>query len=223
MPRLLVLVLLLMLPWGKAGAAATEALLPPVSPACISSPFGPRVLPGRPQAGSFHYGVDIPAPLGTPIRAAAPGMVMRIERSGPGGLQMLVQHPGFVGVYSHFGTVAPFFAEGGRAVSAGEKLGVVGLTGVTFGPHLYFGMFVADRPVDPAPYLGMPPCSSGRHVVAAGRERLNPQGKILPSRDYGGVIPPESLRAQHARYATLRAEARAFIPRRPPSTGHARS
>ncbi len=169
-----------------------DALLPPVSPACISSPFGPRVLPGRPQAGTYHYGVDLPAPLGTPIRAAAAGTVIRIERSGPGGLQILVQHPGFVGVYSHFGSVSPSFAYGRKAVLAGEKLGVVGRTGLTYGPHLYFGMFVADRPVDPEPFLRLPPCASGRHVVAAGRERISDEGKILPSRDSTGLIAPST-------------------------------
>ncbi len=185
------LVLALVLAAGPSLAApGQERLLPPVSPACVSSPFGPRVLPGRPQAGTYHYGIDLPAPLGAPIRAAASGTVLRIERRGPGGLEMLVQHPGFVGVYSHFGSVSPVFAEGGRAVVAGEKLGVVGLTGVTFGPHLYFGMFVGDRPVDPAPYLDVPSCRTGAHVTAAGGFVLSADGKILPSVSFSGPIPP---------------------------------
>jgi hypothetical protein len=192
---------------GSAFAApvtVSERLLPPVSPACVSSPFGPRVLPGKPQAGTYHYGIDLPAPLGTPVQAAAPGTVLRIERRGPGGLEMLVQHPGFVGVYSHFGTIAPVFAEGGRAVAAGEKLGVVGLTGVTFGPHLYFGMFVGDRPVDPAPYLNVPLCKTGEHVVVAGRSVLSVDGKILPSRDYAGPIPPSRSSRAALRAASIR-------------------
>ncbi len=187
-------------PAFAAPAALSERLLPPVSPACVSSPFGPRVLPGRPQAGTYHYGIDLPAPLGAPIRAAAPGTVLRIERRGPGGLEMLVQHPGFVAVYSHFGTIAPVFAEGGRAVMAGEKLGVVGLSGVTFGPHLYFGMFVGNRPVDPAPYLDVPPCNTGARVTVAGQAVLSEDGKILPSRAYAGLIPPSTrLRRASAR------------------------
>jgi murein DD-endopeptidase MepM/ murein hydrolase activator NlpD len=173
-----------------APVGGSERLLPPVSPACVSSPFGPRVLPGRPQAGTYHYGIDLPAPLGAPVRAAAAGTVLRIERRGPGGLEMLVQHPGFVAVYSHFGTIAPAFAEGSRVVTAGEKLGVVGLSGVTFGPHLYFGMFVDGRPVDPVPYLNLPLCASGEHVTVAGLSVLSRDGKILPSRAYAGVIPP---------------------------------
>jgi hypothetical protein len=66
---------------------------------------------------------------------------------------------------------------------------VVGRTGVTFGPHLYFGMFVGGRPVDPAPYLNLPPCASGEHVTVAGLSVLSRDGKILPSRAYAGAIP----------------------------------
>jgi hypothetical protein len=134
-------------------------LLPPVSPACISSPFGPRVLPSQPQAGSYHYGIDLPAPVGTPVIATAPGTVIRLQNKGPGGLEMLVQHNGFVAIYSHFSMFTPAFAEGRRIVAAGEKLGEVGTTGVTSGAHLYFEMDLAGKPIDPAPYIGAPDCN----------------------------------------------------------------
>jgi murein DD-endopeptidase MepM/ murein hydrolase activator NlpD len=160
-------------------------LLSPVSSACISSPFGPRVLPNRPMAGTYHYGVDLPAPAGAPVRAAAPGQVIRIQHKGPGGLEMLVQHAGFVGVYSHLGTVAPALADGKTTVAAGEKLGVVGDTGVTYGMHLYFEMIQAGRPVDPAPYLGVPQCNGGIHRTRA--DMLAADGKIPPTRRYAGL------------------------------------
>jgi murein DD-endopeptidase MepM/ murein hydrolase activator NlpD len=133
-------------------------LVPPVSPACISSPFGPRVLANHPQAGTYHLGVDLPAPPGASIVATAPGKVIRIQKKGPGGLEILVQHDGFVGIYSHLGMAAPAFAQGKRTVVAGEKLGVVGRTGVTVGTHVYFEMLMAGMPVDPAPYLRVPKC-----------------------------------------------------------------
>jgi hypothetical protein len=72
--------------------------------------------------------------------AGAPGCVdrgdgtrqgVRIQRKGPGGLEILVQHDGFVAIYSHLGMAAPAFAQGKRPVAAGEKLGVVERTGVT--------------------------------------------------------------------------------------------
>ena len=147
-----------------AGSASAEPrrggnLLPPVSAACISSPFGPRVLPNQPGAGSYHYGIDLPAPVGAPVIATAPGTVIRLQNKGPGGLEMLVQHDGFVGIYSHFSMVTPAFAEGKRTIAAGEQLGAVGITGVTSGAHLYFEMDLAGKPVDPAPYIGGPDCN----------------------------------------------------------------
>jgi len=95
---------------------------------------------------------------------------------------MLVQHNGFVGVYSHLGTIMPAFAEGKTTVAAGEKLGVVGDTGVTYGMHLYFEMLLAGRPVDPAPYLGVPQCNGGVHRTPA--DMLDAGGKIPPTKHY---------------------------------------
>jgi murein DD-endopeptidase MepM/ murein hydrolase activator NlpD len=169
------------------GHAATlsqwqSTLLPPVSSACISSAFGPRILPNRPLAGTYHYGVDMPAPAGEAVRATAAGHVMRIQHKGPGGLEMLVQHDGFVGVYSHLGMVAPAIAEGKTAVAAGEKLGVVGNTGVTYGMHLYFEMLLSGRPVDPAPYLRVPLCHGGVYRVRA--DIIGADGKIPPTRHF---------------------------------------
>jgi len=157
-------------------------LLSPVSSACISSPFGPRILPNRPLAGTYHYGIDMPAPLGAPVRATAAGTVIRVQDRGAGGLEVLVQHDGFVGVYSHLGMVAPTIAEGKSLLAAGEKLGVVGQTGVTYGPHLYFAMLRSGRPADPAPYLGVSLCNGGVHRTRA--DMLGPDGKIPPTRHY---------------------------------------
>ncbi len=172
---------------GEARRAPT--LLPPVSPACISSSFGPRVLPDHPAAGSYHYGVDLPAPVGSAVLATAPGTVVRVQRKGPGGLEMLVQHDGFLGIYSHFGMIMPAFAEGKRTVAAGEKLGVVGRTGVTSGAHLFFGMVLAGRPVDPAQYLNVPFCNAG--VRRTQPDRADDEGIALGGKRYYQVFLPE--------------------------------
>lgn len=189
--RALVLAALLLPMAAHAGTVPKQgaALLSPVTSACISSPFGPRVLPDHPLAGTYHYGIDMPAPLGEPVRAAAAGTVMRIQRKGPGGLEVLVQHDGFVGVYSHLGMVAPALAEGKTVLAAGEKLGVVGRTGVTFGPHLYFGILRAGQPTDPAPYLGAPLCNGAerRSTTTRAAMLVGADGKILPTRHYAGV------------------------------------
>jgi murein DD-endopeptidase MepM/ murein hydrolase activator NlpD len=162
----------------------TATLRSPVASACISSPFGPRVLPNRPLAGTYHYGIDMPAPAGEAVRAVAPGKVTRIQRKGPGGLEVMVQHDGFVGIYSHLGMVTPALAEGKTALAAGEKLGVVGHSGLTYGMHVYFEMLLSGRPVDPAPYLGVKLCNGGVHRTPA--DTLASDGKIPPTRHYAG-------------------------------------
>jgi murein DD-endopeptidase MepM/ murein hydrolase activator NlpD len=160
-------------------------LRPPVSSACISSPFGPRVLPNRPLAGTYHFGVDMPAPAGASVSATGPGHVIRIQRKGPGGLEVVVQHDGFVGIYSHLGMVTPALAEGKTTVAAGEKLGVVGHSGLTYGMHLYFEMLLAGHPVDPAPHLGVPECNGGIHRTRV--DMIGANGKIPPTRRYAGL------------------------------------
>ena len=81
------------------------------------------------------------------MHAVAAGTIIRVQRRGVGGLEILVQHPGFVAVYSHLGRVTPAIANGRRSLAAGEIVGVIGRTGVTYGTHLYFGMIVDGRPV----------------------------------------------------------------------------
>jgi len=153
-----------LMPFGSYAAGshapAKVAMLPPVEPACVSSPFGPRILPNRPLAGTFHNGIDLPASIGSPVIAVAAGSVIRIQRHGIGGLEVLIQHNGFVGVYSHLDLVAPRLAEGSKTIYGGERIATVGRSGVSYGPHLYFGMIVDGRSVDPAPYINVMPCGS---------------------------------------------------------------
>jgi murein DD-endopeptidase MepM/ murein hydrolase activator NlpD len=145
--------------WMAAAQAQPVQLLPPVSPACISSPFGPRILPGKPLAGTYHYGIDLPAPAGAAVRAAAAGDVVTLHRRGPGGLEIELRHKGgLTTFYAHLGSVTPALAEGKRQVAAGEKLGVVGRTGVTYGTHVYFEVRINGERVDPAAYLALPRC-----------------------------------------------------------------
>jgi len=137
---------------------APASLSPPVSPACVSSPFGPRILAGRPKAGLFHPGIDLPAPAGAPVHAVADGQVLAVRRRGSAGLFVLARHDGFTALYAHLGAVTPSLAEGRKKIAAGEKLGVVGRTGVSYGAHIYFQMEIGGERVDPAPYLGVAPC-----------------------------------------------------------------
>lgn len=139
-------------------AAATPALQLPVSPTCISSPFGWRHAVGPRAPAGMHEGVDLAAPAGAVVRAAAAGRVMAIRRHGMGGLQVLLGHGAWQTLYAHLGSVTPALAEGRRAVAAGEPLGRVGRTGVTYGTHLFFELRVGGVPADPAPWLAVPRC-----------------------------------------------------------------
>jgi murein DD-endopeptidase MepM/ murein hydrolase activator NlpD len=139
---------------SSSTTTTAHALLLPVG-SCISSPFGPRVLPEHPQAGTYHNGVDLPAPEGTPVRAVASGKLLRIERGGPCGLEVLIQHESYVSVYSHLASVAPSLGKG--AIAAGDQVGIVGHTGVSFGPHFFFALLEDGRAVDPRPCEKLPP------------------------------------------------------------------
>ncbi len=116
-------------------------------------------MPGKPLAGTYHYGIDLPAPSGAPVRAVAAGEVIRIGRRGAGGLEVVLQHSNFTTLYAHLGSVTPALAQGKRSVVAGERLGLVGRTGVSYGTHVYFELQVDGRRVDPAPYLRLQPCA----------------------------------------------------------------
>jgi len=139
------------------------SLAPPVRPACISSPFGPRHPPG-PRAASFHNGIDFPAPEGAWVHAARGGEVVRIGRSAEFGLAVDLQHQGaegggFVTRYAHLGTIAPALADGRRSVAAGQSLGRVGRSGITYGTHVHLEVHVAGRPIDPAPFFDSLSCA----------------------------------------------------------------
>jgi murein DD-endopeptidase MepM/ murein hydrolase activator NlpD len=175
---------------GAAGDSRLRtSLTPPVSPACISSTFGPRVLPNLPAAGDYHYGIDLPAAEGAVVVAAAPGTVIRVQNKYPGGLEVLIQHDGFVGVYSHFGSIHPAIAEG-TMVAAGARLGVVGRTGITSGAHLYFGMILAGKPVDPAQYLGVRLCD-GTLPRPQREQGMRNAGTTMDGRKYYQIFFPE--------------------------------
>ena len=166
---------------SSSTTTTAHAVVVPVG-SCISSPFGPRILPDHPQAGTYHNGVDLPAPEGTPVRAVASGKLLRIEHGGPGGLEVLIQHESYVSVYSHLASVAPSLGKG--AIAAGDEVGVVGHTGVSFGPHLFFALLEGGRAVDPRSFLGVPFCNGNAVYNRTPAGILDASGKLLPTRHY---------------------------------------
>ena len=142
----------------SSAAMAQPLLQPPVSPACVSSPFGWRHAVGPHAPAGFHNGIDLPAPAGALVHAAAAGTVLVIMRQGLGGVTVHIGHPGgLTTLYAHLGNLVPAIAEGKRTVSAGEPLGHVARTGVTYGTHVFFAVLAGGQAVDPMGYLPLLP------------------------------------------------------------------
>jgi murein DD-endopeptidase MepM/ murein hydrolase activator NlpD len=146
---------------GVALSNQAAPLIRPVQPGCVTSPFGPRILRQAPVAGRYHWGVDLRAAAGARVVAVSAGRIIRIDREGMGGLEVLVQHAGFQALYAHLGMVSPAIADGAKFLKAGQWIGRVGRTGLTLGTHLYFEIHIDGKRVDPAPYLGVQPCGAG--------------------------------------------------------------
>lgn len=156
---------------STAGAAAdpptSRALEPPVRPACISSPFGWRRALSPYAPAGFHNGVDLPAPAGAVVHAAASGTITAIKRRGPGGLSIVIHHrDGRSTLYAHLGTLLGRIADGERNVVAGQALAHVGYSGIITGTHIFFAVFEDGRAIDPEPLLNVPRC--GRVESAKG-------------------------------------------------------
>lgn len=105
-----------------------------------------RVLNGEPRQP--HYGIDIAAPVGTPIRAPAPGVVTVAEGDMyfSGGTMILDHGHGLSTSYLH---MSAFHADVGDRVEQGEIIGEVGATGRVTGPHLCWRASLFDRRLDP--------------------------------------------------------------------------
>jgi murein DD-endopeptidase MepM/ murein hydrolase activator NlpD len=152
-----------------AGAAGAQELRPPVTPACISSPFGWRHAVGPHAPAGFHNGVDLPAPAGALVHAAADGTIQVIKRQGLGGVTVHIAHTGgLMTLYAHLGNLVPAIAEGKRRVAAGEPLGHVARTGVTYGTHVFFAVLRDGVAIDPAPLLAVEPCAPARKGAGPG-------------------------------------------------------
>jgi murein DD-endopeptidase MepM/ murein hydrolase activator NlpD len=141
---------------GMAGIGAPGSLVPPLPGAVLTQPFGCTPLTFEPAdpacpSGHIHTGLDLAAPAGRPVRAAATGRA-RVRRNPAGyGLYLLIDHGG--GVQTLYGHLSAASVEEGAEVRAAQEVGLVGSTGLSTGPHLHFEVRRGGRPVDPTPFL----------------------------------------------------------------------
>ncbi len=125
----------------------------------IGSGFGFRIDPftGR---SALHTGLDFPADVGTPILAAAGGVVQSTEVHPAYGLMLEIDHGnGLVTRYAH---TSKLFVRMGDIVKRGQLIGQVGNSGRSTGPHLHFEVLVEGVPQNPARFL-----AGGEAAVAA--------------------------------------------------------
>ncbi|MBB5236102.1 M23 family metallopeptidase [Deinococcus budaensis] len=131
---------------SAAPASSAGWLWPVRGYAAVSSDFGPRVLEGERE---MHYGVDIVAPHGSPVRAARSGRVIesRADFERGWGWTVVIEHPdGWITRYAH---LSANLIRAGEPVAQGQVIGRVGNTGRSTGTHLHFGTYLRWNPKDP--------------------------------------------------------------------------
>ena len=120
------------------------------------NPLPGRVVTGRygyrryPRRG-MHYGVDLTAPRGTPIKPSSPGVVSYAGYQGGYGNTVVINHGN--GISTKYAHMSRILVGRGRTVNRGTTIGRVGSTGFSTGPHLHFEVKVNNRPVNPYRYV----------------------------------------------------------------------
>ncbi|MBO8142490.1 MAG: LysM peptidoglycan-binding domain-containing M23 family metallopeptidase [Firmicutes bacterium] len=110
----------------------------------ITSRFGMRW-------GRMHHGMDIAAPIGTPVQAAAAGTVTYSGWAGSYGMLVTIEHGN--GVETRYAHLSRTLVKAGDRVQKGQRIALVGSTGNSTGPHLHFEVLIDGEPRDPADWL----------------------------------------------------------------------
>jgi murein DD-endopeptidase MepM/ murein hydrolase activator NlpD len=144
---------------AKPTINAADRVVTPVLGARISQDFGPTSFNGEPSVtvdgvyyAHYHDGVDYAAPLGRPVRAIAAGTVVGAGRVADGAVIVRIRHAdGSVSLYGHLN--ADLDVRVGDRVMAGERIGKIGMTGHTTGPHLHLELRSSGRQIDPQRWI----------------------------------------------------------------------
>ncbi len=128
----------------------------------VNSDFGKRLSPWAPNS-EFHSGIDIGAPIGTPVRAPAPGTVVFAGPHSEYGIIVVIDHGN--DTKSLYGHLSKLQVAVDHQVQRGEVIAMTGNTGRSSGPHLHYEIQVKGQPVNPHSYIWEDPVTA----VAQGR------------------------------------------------------
>ncbi len=137
------------LAYHSARLAATPSIMPTqgwLSSAFSSMRAHPILHIARP-----HEGIDVTAPMGSPIEAPAAGIVSDAGWESGYGNTVTIDH-GF-GIQTKFAHASKLLVRTGQRVSRGQRIALVGNSGLATGPHLHYEVHVKGRPVDPLKYV----------------------------------------------------------------------
>ncbi|MDR0598910.1 MAG: M23 family metallopeptidase [Treponema sp.] len=116
----------------------------------LTSYYGRRRSPFS-RGWSFHDGLDVAAPTGTPVKAAMAGRVTSVGWDNTYGNMILITHAdGYKTLYGHLDSID---IRAGTSVAAGTVIGTVGNTGLSTGPHLHFTVYKDGSSVNPRKFL----------------------------------------------------------------------
>lgn len=118
----------------------------PLSSYTVTSDYGYRNT-GIEGASTFHKGIDLAAPYGTPIYASAEGKISFAGSSDGYGLLVKIKHDG--GVETRYGHCSTLLVSSGEYVEKGQVIALVGSTGTSSGNHVHFEVRINGEPVDP--------------------------------------------------------------------------
>lgn len=116
----------------------------------VNSVFGQRRSPWAPNS-EFHSGIDIGAPVGTPVKAPAPGVVIYAGPHAEYGITLIVDHGN--DTRSLYGHLSRLHVAMDQTVKRGETVALTGNTGRSSGPHLHYEIQVKGQPVNPHSYI----------------------------------------------------------------------
>ncbi len=125
----------------------------------LMSSFGGRTDPFSGE-GAIHTGVDLEARMGTPVHAAADGIVVHADWEGGYGRLIIIDHGN--GVQTYYGHLSTFGVVPGQEVRRGDVIARSGASGRVTSPHLHYEVRMGGTPVNPYPYLAKSLPAGGR-------------------------------------------------------------